>query len=137
MTDPTTQPDTDFLLTNFTEEVADVTHAIAVSADGLLRARSAGLPRDRADQLAAVAAGLASLTHGAADLMEAGTVRQNIVEMDGGFLLLMSTGDTGALVALAGRDCDVGHVGYAMALLVEKVGSLLEPEPRIAAAVAA
>lgn len=125
-----TQADTDFLLTNFITEVAEVTHAIAVSADGLLLARSAGLPRERADQLAAIAAGLTSLTHGAATLMHAGHVRQNVIEMQGGFLFLMSLADSGALLTLATRGCDVGHVGYTMALLVDKVGSQLKPAPR-------
>lgn len=134
MTTPTTHPDTDFLLTNFTNEVADVAHAIALSADGLLLAGSEDLPRDRADQLAAIASGLTSLTHGAAAAMQAGAVQQTVVEMDGGFLFLMSVDHSGALVALARRDCDVGHVGYEMALLVDKVGSLLKPQPRTAAA---
>jgi hypothetical protein len=129
-----TQPDTDFLLTNFTEDVAEVTHAIAVSADGLLLARSADLPRERADQLAAVAAGLASLTHGAATLMHAGRVRQNVVEMHGGYLFLMSIADSGALLTLASRGADVGHVGYTMARLVDKIGALLKPQPRTAPA---
>ena len=125
-----TRSDTGFLLSNFTHDVAAVAHAIAVSADGIPLARSHDLPAGRADQLAAVAAGLASLTAGAAQLMDAGTVRQNIVEMDGGFLFLMSIGQAGVLATLAARDCDVGQVGYAMALRVDKIGNLLRPEPR-------
>ena len=53
-----------------------------VSADGLLMASSSHLPADRADQLAAVTSGLASLSSGAARLFEAGEVRQSVVEMD-------------------------------------------------------
>jgi hypothetical protein len=33
-------------------------------------------------------------------------------------------------VVLASRHCDVGHVGYEMALLVERVGKALNPMPR-------
>lgn len=131
MTAPT-QQDMGWLLTNFTDEVTGVAHAIAVSSDGLLLACSRDLPRDRGDQLAAIAAGLVSLTQGAAGLLEAGTVLQNVVEMDGGFLFLMSMGDGAALAALAARNCDVGQVGYEMALLVERVGSVLSPERRAA-----
>lgn len=122
--------DLGWLLSNFTNEAAGVSHAVAVSTDGLLLAASRDLPRDRADQLAAIAAGLVSLTQGAAGLLEAGTVQQNVTEMDGGFLFLMSIGDSAALAALAARDCDVGQVGYAMTLLVEQVGTVLTPQAR-------
>src|SRR5690606_36922168 len=82
--------DMGWLLSNFTDEVTGVALAIAVSSDGLLLAASRDLPRDRGDQLAAIAAGLVSLTQGAAGLLEAGGMLQNVVEMDGGFLFLMS-----------------------------------------------
>lgn len=122
------------MLANFVDETPGVAHAIAVSSDGLLLAASRDLPRDRADQLAAVTSGLVSLTQGAARLLEAGNVLQNVVEMDGGFLFLMSISDGSALAALAARNCDVGQVGYEMALLVERVGNALSPVPRAAVA---
>src|SRR5581483_9356136 len=55
-----------WLISNFVERVPGVAHTIVVSSDGLLIASSEGLTRDRADQLAAVASGLASLTQGSA-----------------------------------------------------------------------
>lgn len=134
MTTPQHQRDMSWLLANFVDETPGVAHAIAVSSDGLLLASSRDLPRDRADQLAAVTSGLVSLTQGAARLLEAGGVLQNVVEMDGGFLFLMSISDGSALAALAARDCDVGQVGYEMALLVERVGNALSPVPRAAVA---
>jgi uncharacterized protein len=54
-----------WLVSNFARSVPGVAHAIVVSADGLLMAVSERLDRARADQLAAVASGLASLTQGA------------------------------------------------------------------------
>ena len=48
--------DLDWLLSRFADD-AGVAHAIAVSADGLLLATSSNLPTERAEQLAAVAAG--------------------------------------------------------------------------------
>jgi uncharacterized protein len=126
----TTRPDTDYLLTDYTREVGDVLHAIAVSSDGLLISHSADLHRDQADQLAAVAAGLASLTRGVAALLNTGTVRQHIIESDGGFVLVMSLGDLGALLAVTRPDADLGHVGFTMGLLVERVGAVLNPEHR-------
>jgi predicted regulator of Ras-like GTPase activity (Roadblock/LC7/MglB family) len=133
MTAPT-QRDMGWFLTSFTNEIPGVAHAIAVSSDGLLLAHSRDLPRDRGDQLAAIAAGLTSLTQGAAGLLEAGAVLQNVVEMEGGFLFLMSMGDGAAVAALAARNCDVGQVGYEMALLVERVGGVLTPAARAAVA---
>jgi predicted regulator of Ras-like GTPase activity (Roadblock/LC7/MglB family) len=122
--------DMSWLLTNFADQVAGIAHVIAVSADGLLLAASRGLPEDRADQLAAIAAGVVSLTQGTARYFNGGGVLQTIVEMDGGYLFLMSISDGSCLAVLAGRGCDVGQVGYEMALLVERVGQALVPAPR-------
>jgi predicted regulator of Ras-like GTPase activity (Roadblock/LC7/MglB family) len=46
----------------------------------------------------------------------------------------MSISDGSALASLAARNCDVGQVGYEMALLVERVGNALSPVPRAAVA---
>ena len=72
-----------------------------VSADGWLMAASAHMPTERADQLAAVASGLASLSTGAAQLFDGGYVLQSVVEMENGYLLLMRVGDGSHLAALA------------------------------------
>ena len=119
-----------WLVTNFVERVPGVAHAVVVSADGLLLTSSTGLPRDRADQLAAVAAGLVSLTAGAARCFDAGTVVETVVEMERGFLLLMSISDGSCLAVLASPNCDIGLIGYEMTLLVDRVGQLLTPELR-------
>jgi predicted regulator of Ras-like GTPase activity (Roadblock/LC7/MglB family) len=107
-----------------------VAHAIVVSADGLPLAFSDGFPKDRADQLAAVTSGLTSLTQGAARVFEGGPVTQTIVEMRRGVLLVMAISDGSSLAVLASDDCDMGLVAYEMALLVERVGRALTPEPR-------
>src|SRR5216683_5402751 len=90
--------DLNWLITNFVERVPAVAHAIVVSSDGLPLAFSDGFPPDRADQLAAVASGLSSLTQGAARVFEAGSVIQTVVEMEGGLLLVMAISD-GACMA--------------------------------------
>ena len=122
--------DLNWLITNFVERVPAVAHAIVVSADGLPLAFSEGFPPDRADQLAAVASGLASLTQGAARVFEAGAVLQTVVEMEGGLLLVMAVSNGSSLAVLAAADCDMGLVAYEMTLLVERVGRALTPEPR-------
>ncbi|MBB4905054.1 putative regulator of Ras-like GTPase activity (Roadblock/LC7/MglB family) [Actinophytocola algeriensis] len=105
-------------------------HAVAVSADGLLLAASHGLPRDRAEQLSAVSSGLVSLTHGAARCFEAGSVSQTVVEMDRGYLFLMSISDGSCLSVLAAPNSDIGLIVYEMTLLVERVGQQMTPELR-------
>ncbi|HWC82455.1 MAG TPA: roadblock/LC7 domain-containing protein [Pseudonocardiaceae bacterium] len=119
-----------WLVTDFTERVPGVAHAVVVSADGLLMTCSARLPTDRAEQLAAVASGLTSLTQGAARCFEAGAVRETVVEMDRGVMVLMAISDGSALAVLAAPNCDIGQVAYEMALLVERVGQMLTPELR-------
>jgi uncharacterized protein len=119
-----------WLLTNFVERVPGVSHAVVVSSDGLLLTSSADLRRDRADQLAAVASGLVSLTRGAAKIFGAGDVMQTVVEMQLGCMLLMSISDGSCLGVLAAPDCDMGLVAYEMTLLVDQAGELLTPELR-------
>jgi predicted regulator of Ras-like GTPase activity (Roadblock/LC7/MglB family) len=124
-----------WLLDNFVKSVAGVRHTLVVSADGLLMAMSDELDRTSGDQLAAIVAGLSSLTRGAARQLRCGDVRQSIIEMDTQFLFLMSISDGSSFAVLAARSCDVGQVGYEMALLVDRVGEALTPAPRSAAGV--
>jgi predicted regulator of Ras-like GTPase activity (Roadblock/LC7/MglB family) len=130
VTRPPTMQDMGWLLSNFADSVAGIAHVVAVSADGLLLASSRDLPADRADQLAAITSGVVSLTDGASRMFSAGDVQQTIIEMDSGYLFLMSISDGSSMAVLAARSCDVGQVGYEMALLVERVGAALIPAPR-------
>jgi uncharacterized protein len=136
------QPATDpgqfgWLLTNFVDRVAGVSYAVVVSSDGLLLTSSAGLPRDRADQLAAVASGMSSLTRGAARVFGAGDVLQTVVEMELGCMLLMAIADGSCLAVLAAPDCDMGLIAYEMTLLVDRAGEVLTPELRTQLRIAA
>jgi len=119
-----------WLLASFADQVPGVAHVVAVSADGILLASSRGLPPDRAEQLAAVTAGLISLAQGVSQATDGGRLVQTVVEMSGGFLFLMTISDGSALAALAARNCDIGQVGYEMTLLVERVGGALAPGRR-------
>src|SRR5918995_7317141 len=120
-----------WLVSRFVEEVTDAAHAILVSADGLLMAESTSIPGERAEQVAAVPSGLASLAVGAARLFEGGSVMQTIVEMEMGFLMLMSVGDGSNLTVLTTEEADIGQVGYEMALLVDRVGRTVEAQARV------
>jgi predicted regulator of Ras-like GTPase activity (Roadblock/LC7/MglB family) len=119
-----------WLVDSFVQQVPGVAHAVVVSADGLLLVASSGLPRDRADQLAAVTSGLVSLTQGAARCFEAGGVVQTVVEMERGIVLTMAISDGSSLAVLASPSCDIGLIGYEMTLLVDRAGKLLTPELR-------
>jgi uncharacterized protein len=120
----------DWLVSNFARDIPGVSHAVLVSVDGLLIAASEHLPQERADQLAAVASGLASLAGGAARLFDGGQVLQSVVEMQNGYLLLMQVGDGSHLATLATTSCDIGQIGYEMAVLVERVGNVVQSSRR-------
>ena len=96
-------------------------------------AASASIPDERAEQVAAVSSGLASLAVGAARLFDGGAVLQTVVEMEHGYLMLMSVGDGSNLTVLTEEAADIGQVGYEMALLVERVGRMVQAEARVTA----
>jgi predicted regulator of Ras-like GTPase activity (Roadblock/LC7/MglB family) len=104
-----------------------VRHTLVVSADGLLMAMSDELDRTQGDQLAAIVSGLASLTRGAARQLDAGEVRQAVVEMDDLFLFTTSISDGSVLAVAADAACDVGMVGYEMTLLVSRAETTMTP----------
>jgi uncharacterized protein len=122
--------DLNWLIGTFARHTPAVAHAMVISADGLPVAVSDRLDRANADQLAAIASGLASLTQGAARCINGGRVKQLVVEMDRGLLLVMSISDGSCLAVLAASGCDVGVVAYQMAVLVTRVGDVLTPTLR-------
>jgi predicted regulator of Ras-like GTPase activity (Roadblock/LC7/MglB family) len=122
--------DLGWLLTAFTRRVPTIVCALALSVDGLAIASSEMVDQDQADSLAAITSGLASLTIGAAKLLSTGRIRQTVVDMDGGVLLVMSAADRAFLAVLAQPGADLGQVGYETALLTQRVAAALEPAPR-------
>ena len=132
MTPPQTREVSQFgwLVSDFTERVPNVPHAVVISADGLLLTASNRLPDDHAEQLATVAAGTISLVQGAAHCLDNGDVLRTIVQMERGTMLLMTIKDGSSLVALAAPDCEIGQVAYEMTVLVDRVGEMLTPELR-------
>src|SRR6476619_6928272 len=121
----------DWLVSRFVDEVPDAAHAILVSADGLLMAASSSIPGERAEQVAAVSSGVASLAVGAARLFEGGAVLQTVVEMEHGYLMLMSVGDGSHLAVLTRENADIGQVGYEMALLVDRGARAVPARARV------
>ncbi len=119
-----------WLVQSFVREVPGVLDSVVVSADGLAIATSDGLTREDADRLAAVASGLISLAYGTAARFQGGAVNEIIIEMEALFLFVSGISDGSCLCVVADAGCDVGLVGYEMAVLVERAGTVLTPELR-------
>jgi predicted regulator of Ras-like GTPase activity (Roadblock/LC7/MglB family) len=119
-----------WLLNGFVRKVPGVREAVVLSADGLPMAVSEGLDRDSAERFSAVASGLVGLAHGAAMRFDGGRVNEVIVEMEHALLLVTGISDGSVLAAVADAGCDIGLVGYEMAVFVERAGAVLTPELR-------
>jgi predicted regulator of Ras-like GTPase activity (Roadblock/LC7/MglB family) len=119
-----------WLVNNFVAEVPGVTHAVVVSADGLLLIASDGLAGERAQQLSAVACGARSLAETTGRLFDMGDSSQTIVRMERGYLFIMAISDGSCLATLARAGCDMKIVAYQMTLLVESSGHVLTPQLR-------
>jgi predicted regulator of Ras-like GTPase activity (Roadblock/LC7/MglB family) len=123
----------DWLLSGFTQRVTGVRHTVAVSGDGLLVASSSELPPERADQLAAMVAGIVSLAQGLSATTGAGPVVRTIVEMGRSLLFVTALGEGDTLASLAAMvqpGCDVGQVAFELSGLVDQVGTALTPSSR-------
>ncbi|MDT9680707.1 roadblock/LC7 domain-containing protein [Streptomyces sp. TRM76323] len=138
-----------WLLGNLVEEVPGVRSVAVVSSDGLLllssdpdathadtggdaagRADRPRGPRGSSADLATIVSGIASLTVGAARLMDGGAVKQTMVAMEEGSVFVMSISDGSLLGVHAAPDCDMSVVAYHMALFVGRAGHVLTPELR-------
>jgi uncharacterized protein len=119
-----------WFVSNFAKSTPGVAHAVVVSTDGLLIAASERLERERADQLAVIASGLASLAIGAAHHLGGGAVKETVVDMEQGFLFVMTISEGACLSVIATSSCDVSVVAYGMALLVARASHLLTPTLR-------
>jgi uncharacterized protein len=116
-----------WMLNSFVKDTAGVSDAVAVSSDGLLMAMSNTLDPAGADQVAAIISGFVSLGHGATRCFGFDEMNQIIVAMKGGYLFVSSMSTAGCLGVVATPRCDIGNVGYQMALLVERAGAMLTP----------
>jgi len=127
---PATHSQLDQLLTGLVDRVAEVDHAVVLSEDGLVVSRSTGFLRDDAERLAATASGLMSLSRGVSLDFRRGAVRQALIEMRNGFLILTTAGAGAHLAVLTSQGADVGVVAYQMNMLVKKIGEHLSAAPR-------
>ncbi|MFJ8017290.1 roadblock/LC7 domain-containing protein [Streptomyces sp. NPDC096339] len=132
MTGTTTDETLSWLLENLLERTPGARHALVLSRDGLKLCRTSGLSVDQADQLAAIAAGIQSLSHGASVEFGDGTggVRSAMAEFYGGILFIVEAGEGAHVALVADEEADAGLVGHNMAELVEQLGEHLVARPR-------
>jgi predicted regulator of Ras-like GTPase activity (Roadblock/LC7/MglB family) len=112
----------DWLLDELVGRVEHVEKAAVLSRDGFVLGTSAALPREGAEHLAALAAGIQSLASGGALHFGGGAVHQTVIEMDRVFLFVTAAGEGSCLAVLADAGADVGLIGYEMARIVKQVG---------------
>ncbi|RII13893.1 Roadblock/LC7 domain protein [Streptomyces sp. YIM 130001] len=129
MTTPPTASSLSWLLSDFARRTPEVTQVIAISVDGLALAY-AGLERDDADRLAAIASGVVNLLSGAAQQLGSDPVEHSLTAMEGGYLFSMAVSSGASLLVATTRDADIGEVSYMMAELINQVGDALTPETR-------
>jgi predicted regulator of Ras-like GTPase activity (Roadblock/LC7/MglB family) len=120
----------DWLLDDLVTRVAQIDKAVVLSRDGLAIGASAGLGREDAEHLSAVAAGIQSLARGAGQQFGGGRPRQTVVEMESAFLFVTAAGEGSCLAVLAADGADAGLVAYEMAVLVKRVGEHLSVRSR-------
>ncbi len=123
----------DWLLDDLVQRVGQITKAVILSQDGMALGASGTLERDDAKHLAALAAGFQSLARGAGRHFGGGAVRQTIIEMESGFLLVSAAGHGACLAVIAARGADLGLVAYEMAVLVRRSAEHLQVNPRASA----
>lgn len=117
-------------------ELPEAQHAILVSADGLLMARSKEVGRDRADTVAAAMSGMQSLSRTVADFVMVVRLanrpqwRQTLVEFDHGWVFLISAGEGAYLAVSASPDVDMAEITFRMQQLVGQLGKALTSPPR-------
>jgi predicted regulator of Ras-like GTPase activity (Roadblock/LC7/MglB family) len=128
----TTDRDLDWMLENLLERTPGTRHALVLSKDGLKLCNTHGLNADQADQLAAIASGIQSLSHAASIEFGDGTggLRQSMTEFHGGLLFIVEAGEGAHLAVVATEEADIGLLGHNMNELVEQLGEHLTAAPR-------
>lgn len=128
--DPARHPQNlDRRITDFTERVPEVLHALVVSSDGIPLAVSGRMQPDHLDQLSAITSGLISLARGAARIFDCGAVTQALVAMERSPIVIMAIDDEASL-AVVTTAADLDLVAYEMTMLVEQAGSIVTPAAR-------
>lgn len=126
-------PDLSWIL-NELVSLPEARHAVLLSADGLRTAASDGVDLDMADQVAALASGMQSLSRNGARFVNGDDPtpwQQTLVSFQAGYLVISSAGDGSSyLVVSAGKAVDMEVLSDQIAKTVQRLGSELAVAPR-------
>ncbi|MET7773181.1 roadblock/LC7 domain-containing protein [Nocardia sp. NPDC005366] len=120
----------DWLLDGLVDRTPGSEQAMVLSADGLPLARSRTLRREDAEHLAAMASALHSLARGVGSRFDKGSLRQTVVELAEGYLVVTEAGQGTCLAMLAAIEADLGLIAYEMNVIVGQVRDQLAAVPR-------
>lgn len=103
--------------------VRGVKHVVVLTSDGLMKVRTDQTPLDVADKVAAACAGLAALGIGMSrEFGKSDTIRQVMVEFDGGFLFVRGAGDGSRLAVITDTVIDPALIAQQMQAQVLMIG---------------
>lgn len=125
-------PDLSWIL-NQLMNVPHARHAVLLSADGLLLARTKDVDRDLADTAAAIMSGMQSLSRAAMAFASGkgdDVWESTMSQFRDGFLFLIAAGDGSYLAVAARRKVDVQHISYRMEKTVQACADALAQAPR-------
>jgi predicted regulator of Ras-like GTPase activity (Roadblock/LC7/MglB family) len=113
-------------------EMPGARHALLVSADGLLMARSKSVGKDDADTVAAAMSGMQSLSRTVAEFCDTQDTqwRQTLIEFNGGWVFLISAGVGAYMAVSAAHDVDMADITFRMQQVVGQLGKALTSPPR-------
>ena len=121
--DTTTHADENSWMLELIRGVRGVRHVVVLTSDGLLKVRTDNTPLDVADKVAAACAGLVALGIGMSREFGTGdSIRQVIVEYDGGFLFVRGAGDGSRLAVVTEATIDPALIAQQMQAQVLMIG---------------
>ena len=121
--------DLDWLLDDLVTRVAHITKAVILSQDGIALGASRTLEKGRRQGTLPPSQPDSSHWPGRRSDFGGGAVRQTIIEMEAGFLLVSAAGSGTCLAVLAGAEADLGLVAYEMAIMVKRTGEHIRRAP--------
>ncbi|WP_370365550.1 roadblock/LC7 domain-containing protein [Catenulispora sp. GP43] len=121
----------DWLLQGLVDGVPGARHALVLTADGMRLAHYA-VEEDVADRLAAICAGLQSLSAAVAEMFPGADQRTRmiVIEVGGGFFYVMAAGEGAYVAVVADEGVDAGLMGRQLRDLVVRIGEHLASPAR-------
>ena len=117
-----------WLLASFARHTAGVRQAVCVSGDGRLMAVAPTTDQDLARNLATAVAHLRLASDRTVALLGTGGIHQVVVELFDGYVLVNSLPHGATLGVLTTGPVDLGLLGYATTLFVQRVNPNLTPD---------